>query len=81
MSTITRKEEDFLRLLASQSQIGTPNLNNQMRRYVSGKNAAGANILNIEDTYQKIKLAARIIAAVENPEDVIVNYSYIVLFF
>lgn len=76
MTTLTRKEEDFLRLLASQSQIGTPNLNNQMKRFVSGKNAAGAHILNIEDTYQKIKLAARIIAAVENPDDVIVNNSF-----
>lgn len=69
---VTRKEEDFLRLLASYCQIGTQNLNNSMKRYVSHKSTAGVHILNLEDTWQKIKLAARIIVAVENPEDVIV---------
>lgn len=44
-----------------------------MKRYVSHKSAAGVQIINLEDTWQKIKLAARIIVAVENPEDVIVN--------
>jgi Ribosomal protein S2 len=44
-----------------------------MKRYVDHKNSDGVHILNIEHTWQKIKLAARIIAAVEKPEDVIVN--------
>jgi len=44
-----------------------------MKRYVSHKSGTGVHILNLEDTWQKIKLAARIIAAVENPEDVIVT--------
>ena len=43
-----------------------------MKRFVSHKNSGGVHILNLEDTWQKIKLAARIIVAVENPEDVIV---------
>ena len=70
--SVSRKEEDFLRLLASYCQIGTQNLNNSMKRYVSHKSASGVHILNLEDTWQKIKLAAKIIAAVDNPEDVIV---------
>lgn len=44
-----------------------------MKRYVSHKSASGVHILNLEDTWQKIKLAAKIIAAVDNPEDVIVR--------
>lgn len=44
-----------------------------MKRYVSHKSSSGVHILNLEDTWQKIKLAARIIAGVDNPEDVIVS--------
>jgi len=71
-TTLTRKQEDFLKLLASNAHIGTLNLNSDMRRYVDHKNNEGVHILNIEHTWQKIKLAARIIVAVEKNEDVIV---------
>jgi small subunit ribosomal protein SAe len=44
-----------------------------MKRYVSHRGEEGAWILNLEETWQKIKLAARAIAAVENDSDVIVT--------
>jgi small subunit ribosomal protein SAe len=69
---ISRKEEDFLRLLGANVHIGTINLNYDMKRYVDQKNAAGVHIINLEQTWQKIKLAARVIVSVENPADVIV---------
>jgi len=71
-TTLSRKQEDFLKLLASNAHIGTLNLNHDMHRYVDHKNNDGVHILNIEHTWQKIKLAARVIAAIEKPEDVIV---------
>jgi len=71
-TTLTRKQEDFLKLLASNAHIGTLNLNHDMKRYVDHKNNDGVHILNIEHTWQKVKLAARVIVAVEKPEDVIV---------
>jgi len=71
-STVTRKQEDFLRLLGSNAHFGTLNLNYEMKRYVDHKNAEGVHIINLEQTWQKIKLAARVIAAVERPEEVIV---------
>ena len=43
-----------------------------MKPYVAGKDN-GAHLINVEETWQKIQLAARIIVTVENPEDVIVN--------
>jgi len=43
-----------------------------MKRYIGAKSQEGVNVLNVEDMYQKIKLAARVIVSVENPEDVIV---------
>jgi len=71
-TTLTRKQEDYLKLLASHAHIGTLNLNSDMRRYVDHKNNEGVHIINVEQTWQKIKLAARVIVAVEKPEDVIV---------
>ena len=41
-----------------------------MKPYVAGKEA-GVHLINIEETWQKIQLAARIIVTIENPEDVI----------
>jgi len=69
---ISRKQEDFLRLLGSNAHFGTLNLNYEMTRYVDHKNTEGVHIINLEQTWQKIKLAARVIAAVDRPEDVIV---------
>jgi len=71
-NTLTRKQEDYLKLLASNAHIGTLNLNHDMKRYVDHKNNEGVHIINIEHTWQKIKLAARVIVAVEKAEDVIV---------
>jgi len=71
-SSITRKQEDFLRLLGSNAHFGTLNLNYEMKRYVDHKNNEGVHIMNLEQTWQKIKLAARVIAAVDRPEEVIV---------
>jgi len=70
--SISRKQEDFLRLLGSNAHFGTLNLNYEMNRYVDHKNTEGVHIINLEQTWQKIKLAARVIAAVDRPEDVIV---------
>jgi small subunit ribosomal protein SAe len=72
MSRPTRKEEDILRLLAAYCHMGTRNLSNAMKRYVDHKTKEGIHILNVEETYQKIKLAARVIVTIENEADVIV---------
>jgi len=71
-TTLSRKQEDFLKLLASNAHIGTLNLNHDMKRCVDHKNNDGVHILNLESTWQRIKLAARVIVSVERPEDIIV---------
>ena len=43
-----------------------------MKPYVAGKDN-GVHLINVEETWQKIQLAARIIVTVENPQDVIVS--------
>jgi small subunit ribosomal protein SAe len=72
MAVPTRKQEDFLRLLASHCHIGTQNLNDHMKKFISHRSNNGAHIINLEETWQKIKLAARMIVAIDTPTEVIV---------
>ncbi len=70
---MSRKQDDFLRLLASKGQQGTKNLNYHMKKYISHQGEDSTYVINLEETWQKIKLAARVIVTVDNPSDVIVS--------
>ena len=43
-----------------------------MKKYVDHKTTDGVHIINVEEIYNKIKLAARVIVTVENSAEVIV---------
>mmetsp|Transcript_16054 Transcript_16054/g.48234 ORF Transcript_16054/g.48234 Transcript_16054/m.48234 type:complete len:286 (-) Transcript_16054:125-982(-) len=64
--------EDIKMMLACQVHQGTRNLDPEMERYVWKRRADGFHIFNLQKTWEKLMLAARIIVAVENPEDVCV---------
>ncbi|CAE6483689.1 unnamed protein product [Rhizoctonia solani] len=64
-------EEDIQLLLSAQSHLGTKNCDKQMEPYVWKRRADGIHIINIGKTWEKLVFAARIIAAVENPSDVV----------
>ncbi|CAJ0583234.1 unnamed protein product, partial [Mesorhabditis spiculigera] len=66
------KEEDAMKFLASQTHIGTTNVDHQMTQYVYKRRADGVNVISLKHTWEKLLLAARAIAAIENPADVIV---------
>ena len=67
------QDEDVQRMLACKVHIGTKNLTSGMERYVSGrKKEDGINVLNLYTTWEKLRLAASIIVAIENPADVVV---------
>jgi small subunit ribosomal protein SAe len=68
---LAAKEEDIQMFLAAQSHIGTKNCDSHMLPYVWKRRADGIHLINIGKTWEKIVLAARIIAAVENPQDVV----------
>jgi small subunit ribosomal protein SAe len=74
MSTpeLNRKEKDLLRLLHSECHLGNVNYNKTMERFVNHVTAEGVPIFKIEETYNKIRLAARLIASQAVAEDVIV---------
>ncbi|KAI0911045.1 ribosome-associated protein (Rap-1) [Ustulina deusta] len=64
--------QDIETLLAAQSHLGSKNLQVHMEPYLWKTRADGVNVINIGKTWEKIVLAARIIAAVDNPADICV---------
>lgn len=65
-------EEDIQMLLAAQTHIGTKNLDIKMTNYIWKRRHDGVHLINLGKTWEKLVLAARVIAAVENPADVCV---------
>merc|ERR1711862_754674 len=63
---------DLLRLIHSECHLGNTNYHSSMERYVNHVTPEGVPIFKVEETYNKIRLAARLIAALPNLEDVIV---------
>jgi small subunit ribosomal protein SAe len=66
------KEEDIKKLLAVGAHIGTQNVDSGMNRYIWRRRPDGIHIINIAKTWEKLVLAARIIAGVDNPAEVCV---------
>lgn len=64
--------QDMTRFLAAATHLGANNVNFQMENYVYKRRQDGVHILHLRKTYEKILLAARAIAAIENPADVYV---------
>jgi small subunit ribosomal protein SAe len=65
------KEEDIQMMLAANVHSGTKNSDDSMKEYIWRRRQDGIYILNIGKTWEKLMLAARVIVAIENPEDVI----------
>jgi len=65
------KEEDLRMMLAANCHIGTKNVDPQMSRYIWKRRRDGVHLINLGKTWEKLILAARIIVAIENPEDVV----------
>lgn len=59
-------------LLAATCHIGSKNTETKMAPYIWNRRADGINLINIQKTWEKIVFAARIIATIENPQDVVV---------
>ncbi|KAH9598212.1 Ribosomal protein S2 [Trypanosoma melophagium] len=66
------KESDVQKLVAMHCHLGTKNRSNAMKKYIHSRTKDGTNIIDIHMTWEKLILAARVIAAVENPQDVTV---------
>merc|ERR1712113_4400 len=69
---LTTREKDLLRLLHSESHLGNTNYHRSMERFVNHITPEGVPVFKVEETLNKIRLAARLIAGQSNLEDVIV---------
>merc|ERR1712012_593979 len=66
------KDEDMVKFLAASAHLGSSNVDFQMLQYVFKRKPDGIYIINLKKTWEKLLLAARAIAAIENPADVCV---------
>jgi len=70
---LSQKEQDIQLMLAAQVHLGTKQCSYQMERYVHKRRQDGIYVINLEKTWEKLQLAARVIVAIENPQDVVVQ--------
>lgn len=63
-------QEDVIKFLACQTHVGANNVDYQMEQYVYKRRNDGVHVINLRRTWEKIVLAARAIAAIENPADI-----------
>jgi len=70
LEVLALKDEDMLKFLAASAHLGSSNVDFQMLQYVFKRKPDGIYIINLKKTWEKLLLAARAIAAIENPADV-----------
>ncbi len=70
---LSQKESDIQLMLAASCHLGTKNCDYQMERYVYRRRLDGIYVINLGKTWEKLQLAARIIVAIENPQDIVVQ--------
>ena len=72
LDVLAMKDDDVTKLLAASAHLGDPNVDFQMSQYVFKVKADGVPIINLRKTWEKLLIAARVVAAIENPADVCV---------
>lgn len=65
-------EEDVKMMIAATCHLGATNCNKRLEMYVWKRREDGVHIINLEKTWKKIILAARMIAGINDPEEVFV---------
>jgi small subunit ribosomal protein SAe len=66
------REKDLALMLAANVYLGTQNCSKKMKPYIYTRNKEGIYCIHIGKTWEKLMIAARIVAAVDNPKDVLV---------
>jgi hypothetical protein len=70
LDVLSLKDTDVTKLLAATSHLGSENVNFQMEQYVFKRRPDGVHIINLGRTWEKLLLAARVIASVEHAQEV-----------
>jgi small subunit ribosomal protein SAe len=72
LDAMKAQEADITKMLAATTHLGSENSEIQMMEYIFKRRTDGVHIINLKKTWEKLMLAARAIATIENPEDVFV---------
>ena len=72
LDVLAMKEDDITKLLAASTHLGDANVDFQMAQYVYKVKTDGVPIINLRKTWEKLMLAARVLACIENPSDICV---------
>ena len=72
LDVLAMKEDDITKLLAASTHLGDANVDFQMAQYVYKVKNDGVPIINLRKTWEKLMLAARVLACIENPNDICV---------
>ncbi|KAL9539364.1 hypothetical protein MBANPS3_010304 [Mucor bainieri] len=67
-------ENDVALMLAAKCHLGTKNVSNRMKPYVFSRRADGLQIIHLGKTWEKLILAARVLAIVD-PETIYIAFS------
>ena len=66
------RDQDLALMLAANVYLGTQNCSKKMKPYIYTRNREGIYCINIAKTWEKLMIAARVIAAIQNPKDVLI---------
>lgn len=70
-SILNPTEDDVQKMLACHVHIGTRNLDLSMEQYIWKRREDGIYLIDLKKTWEKMLLAARILVAIENPQDIV----------
>lgn len=68
------RDADLVSMIAAEVHVGTQNCSEYMKNYIYKRNKDGVHYLDISKTWEKLNVAARVIAAAQskNPKDVLI---------
>ena len=67
-----QKQEDIHKMVVCKTHLGTRNIDFRMKPYVFKRTNDGVHLIDVSKTWEKIQIAARVIAAIEDPSDIVV---------
>ena len=65
------KDDDILAMLITKCHIGARNCTDKMKPYVWKKNKDGVHVFHLSKTWEKLMIAARVIAGFSNPNEIL----------
>jgi len=72
LTLLKPSEQDVMKLLAAQAHIGRRKAHVNMKRYIWKRRQDGIHVINLEKTWAKLMLAARILVTCKEPSDICV---------